>query len=235
MALDRAWKSDRIPSGNGLNRACLLAAGFLTAALGSVTASAQAQERFHPLQAYCVEYRISGLQTGTVVECARDYGHERVEIQDLKPAGDDSLPTLHHHVIHRARTVVAIDLETREGTRVRHADDGGLLTYVSGRDGAEIANDFGRALGGEPTGERRTIAGQACEVWASNRGGANARWCMSEDGLLLSFRMPPLLKQAVRVTIGDGGPDTHYEVPADVSVVDEDDPVAVDSMLGSVQ
>ncbi|MGF1456477.1 MAG: hypothetical protein ACFB6R_14010 [Alphaproteobacteria bacterium] len=202
---------------------------------GLVGTAATAQERFHPLEAYCIEYRISGLQKGTVTECARKYGRESVQIQKLTPVDDNSLPSLHHRVIQRADTVVAIDLAKREAVRVFQEDGGALLTYVSGRDGTEIAEDFGRALGGEPTGERRQIAGETCDVWAANRGESKARWCMSEDGLLLSFRMPPLLKQAVAVTIGSGGPEAHYSVPGDVTVVDESDPVVIDSMLGAIQ
>lgn len=211
------------------------AAAISVAPPAPAVAPAFAEDRLHPLEAYCVEYRVSGVQSGTVIECQRGYGVQRVEIQDLKPDQNTDLPRLHHRVIHDSDTVIAIDLTTRRATRVRQDSEETLLTYVAGSDGTDIAEDFARALGGEATGENRQIAGETCEVWESQGGDLDASWCMTSDGLLLSFTMPQMMKKAVRVEVGTGGPSEHYRVPADVRIVDAGDPAAVNSMLGSVQ
>ncbi len=188
----------------------------------------------HPVEAYCTEYRLDGPQSGTVTECSRGHGAQRVEFQKLASRQGTDMPPLHHKVIYDGGTVTAVDLLGRRALRVRDPIHAELAALVSGRNGTEIAEDFGRALGGEPTGERQQVAGHDCAVWETRQGSVDARWCISADGILLSFRMPHVKKTALRVEIGEGGPDTHYAVPSDVLVVESGDPSAVDVLLGQV-
>ena len=62
-------------------RRLALATGMLGLALS--TAGAAEKPRLHPLEKYCAWYEQTGMQSGQIQECSREYGWERFEKRSL--------------------------------------------------------------------------------------------------------------------------------------------------------
>ncbi len=233
--------------------ALLLSTTAMVAQGASHAAASENAAKLHPLEAYCIEYRVEGARTGRSTECIRGHGAERVEIHALSPAGvGDALirtevnaaqaevspaatPVL-HRVIYRKDEIIAMDLTAGRGARVPNPESNALAAFMSGKTGEEIAEAFAAALDGESDGEQQEIAGQTCTVWGTSQPGYEASWCISDQGLLLSFTVvSSVTKTAERVTIGDGGPAENYGIPAGMKIVDSRDPSMIGAILGEVQ
>ncbi len=200
--------------------------GICATALAVVNpACAFAKPKLHMLEAYCVTYELEGLRTGTLTECMRDFGHERVEKRSIRMT--EEAVDKEERVIYRGDRVITINLKDHTAWEAHNPDYGWLLERLAGVDEADYGDFFKRGLGGEVTGETKTVAGKPCDVLVAEQMGTDASWCLSRNGLVLEVVMPMFVKRAVSVEIGSGGANADYQVPDGITFVDADDTASV--------
>jgi len=167
---------------------------------------------------HCITYEQTGSVSGEVVECSKDLATSYA-IETLEMSMMGMTQSQHRHVIRKDGEIISWDLDTLEGTRV----DDPMADAVAG-DPEDAAQRFIAAMGLSPTGETRSIAGETCAVHASAQMG---EVCLTDDLLLLeqTFQgMGPasFTRTAVAVDRSTSGDPAHYEVPADVTIREND-------------
>ncbi len=172
----------------------------------------------HPLEAYCVDYRLTGIQTGDLTECIRAHGYERVEKRKVRIEMAGEIQERHDRLIYLGPDLISIDLANGTAIKVDNPEYETVIDMVADPDGDDIADIFARALGGEATDETKVIAGVSCTVWQASQGDQNASWCMSANGLVLEFVMANFAKRATAVRVGKGGPESDYQVPDGITL-----------------
>lgn len=175
----------------------------------------------HPLEAACVDYELTGqLQTGTTTRCHRKYGYEQYEIQDVSLNVGGHKQDTRKHTITIGDTIYAIDLATNTGTRTQNPLYERIVSAMENSSAEDVGLRFISAMGFKPSGDRKTIAGHACEVYRSAQLGTS---CVTADGLTLEISIMGMVTTAVRVTVGDGGEDANYTLHERVKITDGPD------------
>ena len=195
---------------------------FSFSVLGLATVQANdATPRLHPTEAACVEYESSGqMMSGTTTRCHRDYGYEQYEIQNITVGIAGFTQSQNQHTITIGEWIYAINLDTNSGTKTANPMYDGIVSAVDGSSSEEITDTFMSAMGMTATGEAKTIAGVACNMYNSQMMGTV---CMTGGGLMLEQSFMGNTQTAVNVSIGVGGDDANYALYQNVTITDGPD------------
>ena len=176
---------------------------------------AQAEQKWHPVEAATITYSQTGMQTGTSISAHIDYGRKRYEENDLmldmmgfKQATKDWNVYIDDLIYHGdpatmiiTKTVNPLYDQIKEGLEDKSPE--------------EVAITMFNGLGMQKTGETRSYAGEDCEMWAGGQLGMSM--CFTEDMLLLYMNMAmgpaSMERTATSVERGSGGPADRYEIP----------------------
>lgn len=201
----------------------LKATALATLFAGGALAAWASTPRLHPVRAYTIVYRLAGRMTGTETEHSDAYGYRRAVLSrtELRAGGRVVKANTRAYTI--GDTTVTIDFVAGTASRVRNP----LYNRIVARTAAEKAEDFGlrmiRAMGYRPTGARKTIAGETCEVWK----GPTGETCFTSDALSLEVKTTlagmSITRTAVQVRRGDPGPASVYQADARYPITDVGD------------
>ena len=181
--------------------------GALAAACGGDAANDDTP-MLHPVEKACVEYELSGaLQNGTMTRCQRDYAYEQYEIQNVTMGIGPFQQTQQQHNITIGDTIYAIDLQKNTATKTKNPVYEGLVGALADSSPEEMSAAFLAAMGFNPTGEEKTIAGHACAVYASGMIGTA---CLTPGGLMLEQSFMGNTTRATSVTLDSGGDPANY-------------------------
>jgi hypothetical protein len=174
-----------------------------------------AGDRFHPLKAYTVTYTVSGTKSGTVTEYSRDYGRERVTVENSKLSMAGMNIAEDKRVLIRGPEIVTIDNRAKTVSRTTNPLYEPIAESLKGKDIEEVGRAFYSAMGHKPTGERKSIAGEDCEVWKNAQ--LNQELCITSDSLMLHMdtRMGgmSMVQTTTNIRRHDSGPDEVYQIP----------------------
>ena len=190
-----------------LARTIVLAIGLMMAA----PLSANAAERFHPVEQMCIWYQTDGqMMKGQSVRCHRKFGLEWFEIQEMEIGMAGIKQKQNSHNIGIRDKLYAIDRVSKTGTESINPMFAPMQQAISrnGSSAEAIGNAFISAMQFRPTGQSKTIAGQPCDVYASP---ATGTACLGENGtLMLEQSMMGNVQTATKVAIGEDGGDDNY-------------------------
>ncbi|MDP9140968.1 MAG: hypothetical protein M3O62_09275 [Pseudomonadota bacterium] len=196
---------------------------LLAAALISPSgyAAADSSVRLHPLKAYTVEYRLEGQNAGTETYHLGDYGRRTATITDstMKVFGIEN--RTHTRTVTEGDKVTTYDLARKTATTTTNPMHAQVAASMKGRDAQEAGMEMIRAMGFSPSGERDTIAGEACEIWTGQLG----RTCFTRDAITLKVETTmagvTIRKVATAVRRGDAGPGSAYSAEAGVKAQEQ--------------
>lgn len=198
------------------HHANLITMGLAVLALAHSVNGRSAEQRWHPLENYTVEYAMSGSQSGTAIWRSRNWGREQVQENDyvMKMAGM-SIPTK-NRTINKGREIITIDLIQNTATQTENPMFDSIAAKMKDKDPVEFGKEMMRAFGHQQTDEKKSVAGESCVIWRNTQLGQEV--CMTEDGLTLwsstNMMGMAMTQIATRVDREDSGPDSAYQVPA---------------------
>lgn len=169
-------------------------------------------ERFYGARSFTIVYTLEGADAGTVTEHVRDWGRKRVEIKKSQIKFGPVVQNIDERTIFDHAKIVRIDATTGAITVQQNPVYDDVVAAMRGRSGPEVGEQFARALGGEPTGETGSFAGQSCTVWEFPQ--LATRSCVTDFGATLRASSAVGQFKTERVAtdfrMGDGGPDEAF-------------------------
>jgi hypothetical protein len=194
----------------------------IIASLALAAAASADDVKLHPLEAYSVEYKLEGSQTGTEVYHLADWGRRTATLTDsrMKVFGIES--RTHTRTVTDGARITSYDLDKKTGTVTTNPMYDDVVAAVKkGGDPTETGKEMIRAFGFQPTGERATIAGESCEFWSGQLG----RTCFTDDGITLQVETSmggvTIRKVATKVARGDAGSGSVYAPEPGISVTEQ--------------
>lgn len=220
-------------SANTLRRA---SAAACCLAVLPLAAHAGADVKLHPIEKYTISYEFEGMQSGTSTQYNRNWGHLRAEIQDTTTSMRGVTIANKQRMIVKDAEIIMIDLKTNTATKTRNPMYDRLIASLGEREltGEELGEEMLRAMGGSPTGESGSFAGESCNWWQVAQVGQ--KLCITNDALTLRMEMNlggmRMIQTATSVKRDDGGPDDAFDY-ASIPVQDAPAMPDLSEMLGN--
>ena len=159
--------------------------------------------KFHPQENFCVEYEASGPISGTSLECMRNWGTERVEIEDYEIGFGGFTQTQNAHNIYIGDQIYNINPDTLTGTVTTNP----LYQDLSETDAIALGQAMMEDMGMVDSGEDKEIAGLSCNVMTSPQLGSV---CLTDNVVMLEQNFAGQNRIATSVDLTSGGPDENY-------------------------
>lgn len=189
-------------------------AGVATTLASATTAlgAAGGGERFYGQEEFTIVMAHSGSQTGTTTTHVRDWGRSRAEVNETTLSVAGMKQKTANRVIHEGARATTVDAGTNAGTAMVNPLYDQVVASMRGKTGVEFGKEIMTRMGGRPTGEKGTFAGQACDYWEVASLGS--RSCVTPWGATLhlksAFGGVAMEQTATEVRLGDGGPDAAF-------------------------
>lgn len=196
----------------------LLVASTLIGASFFTHGTSIAAERFHPIQQMCITYQASGqLMKGNSTRCHRKYGLEWFEIENFEIGIAGIVQKQQSHKIAIGDQLYVIDRARKTGTVSINPMYQSMQQAIqnNGSSAEEIGRSFISAMGFQPTGQTKTIAGYQCAVYASQAAGTT---CLTDDALMLEQIVLGNSQIATQVILGQDGGEENYTLWQKVSM-----------------
>jgi hypothetical protein len=193
----------------------IIAAFCLGMALLPLPATADPEVKLHPIEKYTIAYEFEGMQSGSSTQYNRDWGHLRAEVQDTTTSMMGVTIANKQRMIVKDAEIITIDLKTNTATTTKNPMYDRLVASLRDRNltSEQLGEEMLRAMGGAPTGESGSFAGESCDWWAVQQVGQ--RLCITDDALTLRMEMNlggmKMVQTATAVRRGDGGPDDAFD------------------------
>ncbi|MEM7080338.1 MAG: hypothetical protein AAF513_17100 [Pseudomonadota bacterium] len=156
----------------------------ITALLLAMLAQTAAATRYHPVEHYCADYKVSGMEKGTYRTCQVDYGVRKYEKRDTKIGIGPFKQTQKSHVI----TVVVGEgrqqIYTLQKGKAQVVDNpaGPMLQAMEGKDPEDIGQTFMQAMDYRALNKTKTVNGVLCNQFRSTMAGL---LCMTPDWIIV--------------------------------------------------
>lgn len=201
----------------------LKAAALATLFAGGAMAASAPTPRLHPVRAFTIVYRLDGQMTGTETEHSDSYGYRRAVLSRTELRAGRQVVKANTRSYTIGDTTVTIDYAAGTASRIRNP----MYDRIAARMATQRAEDFAismiRAMGYQPTGARKTIAGESCAVWK----GPTGETCFTSDALSLEVKQAlgavSITRTAISVRRGDPGPASVYQPDARYPITDAGD------------
>ncbi|MEM9123679.1 MAG: hypothetical protein AAGB03_10220, partial [Pseudomonadota bacterium] len=146
--------------------------------------------KFYSVEAFSVTYEHSGAETGQTVQHSRAWGRERVEVKDTSMSMFGVNQTTDQRVIYLDDQIISIDGATGRTTKTTNPLYADIVASMEGKSGMEAGAAWMTGLGGEKTGESKSLLGETCSVWSIPK--MFATQCITDAGIPLeiSVAMP---------------------------------------------
>ena len=185
-------------------------------------ASIADNQKFHPLEKYCVTRASSGMMVGNSVECSCEWGRIRYEHQDLAiSVGGVEIPNK-QHIIQIESEITTYNPDTRQGTVSQNEMYDVFANSDAADDPMAAMRSSMEAMGSTFTGETKQVAGHDCQIVKNS---AIGDMCISDDGLVLEMVVMEgtMTQVATSVDLGTCGDENNYIVPDDITLSDTPD------------
>lgn len=175
------------------------------------TGAAAPTPRLHPVKAFTIDYTWRGAISGSETEHSDAHGYRRSTITktEMRMAGQVIRTNTRAYSI--GETIVTIDYARGTASRARNPIYARIVERTRTQRIENLADALIRAMGYQPTGASKTIAGERCAVWK----GPTGTTCFTSDALTLETTqmMGPVqaTRVATRIRRNDPGPDSAYQ------------------------
>lgn len=149
-----------------------------------------AEDKYHPLEKYRVEYNSKGFFTGNKTFCSRDWGKEVVEYKLGKVITQEGKTKVENKkVITKVegdtQWIITIDLDTNTGQKLKNPMYAQMKEFMKGKSPEELKTKMLEGMGGKIVGKKE-VAGLECTVWNLEV----IDTCITEDSLNLENSSP---------------------------------------------
>lgn len=184
----------------------------MIAVISQPTTAAAAEPCFYGEDAFTIQYKLSGTESGTLTEHVSACGRKRVEIQDSKISMMGITQTTKKRTIYEGAEIITIDDNSGAITKGENPLYAKLVASMEGKSGVEFGEQMMQQMGGRKTGETGNYAGQDCQMWEIASLGSKS--CVTPWGATL-FASTNVMgmasaREATTVKIGDAGPPAAY-------------------------
>jgi hypothetical protein len=176
--------------------------------------------RFYGRETFTITYASTGTQTGPSTEHIRNWGNQRVDIQNtsttIAMAGFSNTQVNNSRTIYDGDKIININTDTGATTITTSPIYDQLVSAIGNGEGVNFGMAMMQQMGGQPTGETGNYAGQTCHSWQLAQAGT--RTCITDWGgsLFTETNLGPMsfTRTATEVRLGDGGPDSAFQYDA---------------------
>lgn len=177
--------------------------------------------RFYDKEAFTIVYQQTGkVDAGEIVEHARNWGAERVELKKTTTKIMGISQKVDQRIVYEGAKVTTIDNATGGVSSMTNPLYDQVVASMQGKTGVVYGKELLRASGGKETGEKGTFAGESCDYWEVPSLGA--RSCVTPWGATLKLTSKlggiSVEKTAMEVRVGDPGPASAYQYDASKAV-----------------
>lgn len=176
----------------------------------SFAAIGNAEQKFHPLESYSVEYELSGNSSGTKQLASQDYGRRQCTIEQSemdmmgnKTKKNDKVITM---IEDGDQWIITINLNDNTGTKMKNPMYRSIAASMKGKDPVEYSEAMMKQMGGQEKGQKE-VNGEKCTEWTM-MGGAFA--CITDDQIMVESGADiagiSLSEVATKVKRNDPGP-----------------------------
>jgi hypothetical protein len=186
----------------------------------SQAAESSGATRFYGRETFTIAYTSAGTQAGPSTEHIRNWGNQRVDIQNtsttIAMAGFSNTQINNTRTIYDGDKIISVNTDTGATTITTNPIYAQLVQAIGSGDGVDFGMTLMQQMGGQPTGESGSYAGQSCNYWQIAQAGT--RVCVTDWGgtLFTETNLGPMTftRTATEVRIGDGGPDAAFQYDA---------------------
>jgi hypothetical protein len=171
----------------------------------------RAEQKFHPLKNYSVEYKLEGITVGTKNHYSQKWGNLVcwVEVSETTMPGGSAVKRnekIITYVKDGEQWIVTINLDDNTGTKMKNPMFATIAAGMKSKSPEEFSEEFMTRMGGKVVGEK-VVNGEKCKEWTL-MGGANT--CITPDQISVetSANMAGITMKetAVKVKRNDSGP-----------------------------
>lgn len=141
-------------------------------------------ERFHSYEQYRATYKLEGVKAGKKTFCSRNWGREKVQIENVSIKTPDETKKINQKIITRIingeKWIYGINLDKNEGSKLKDPKFPALLELMKDKDPADFAKSVLKKEGGEIIGQKK-ILGIDCDIWKIS----TIEICVSDNGIAL--------------------------------------------------
>ncbi|MDA2920107.1 hypothetical protein MYX76_11555 [Desulfobacterota bacterium AH_259_B03_O07] len=173
-------------------------------------------KKLHPLESYCVTYKLEGMMKGIKTVYSKNWGKNRVEITkaELKVPGVDMVQKENKKVIIKVtddgQSIISINLEDNTGTTMKNPMFEMVMQGMKGKDPKKFGEEIMKKMGAKVVGEK-VVAGEKCKIWELP---GLAKTCITDDGITLESisEAVGMSEVATEIKRNDPGPNSAYEI-----------------------
>jgi hypothetical protein len=162
---------------------------------------------FFGIEAFTIESKLTGFESGTLTEHVSDCGRKRAEVKDVTIAVAGFTKRTRQRIVYDGNQVITVDLDAGTVSRMTNPMYDKVVERMRGRDGVEFGKEMMQAMGGRELGEAGTYADTACDRWEIASLGS--RTCVTTWGGTLHVKTSMAGMESERVAtavrVGDGG------------------------------
>lgn len=167
-------------------------------------------------ESFTVEFKLTGMETGSITEHVKDCGRKRVEIRDSSMTMSGMTTVQKKRTIYDGDQIITVDSVNGAVTKTTNPMYDQLVESMGSQGGVEFGKQLMQQLGGQDTGKTATYAGTECQIWEIPT--LSTTTCVTAWGATLqnSVTMMGMTsdREATKVELGNPGPEQAYTYDA---------------------
>lgn len=160
---------------------------IITLLMVSFSPASYAIDKFHSYEQYRATYKLEGVKSGEKIFCSRNWGREKVQIENVSIKTPEETKKINQKIITRIvngeKWIYGINLDKNEGSKVNDPKFPALLELMKDKDPADFAKSVLKKEGGEIIGQNK-ILGIDCDIWKIS----TIEICVSDKGIALQTK-----------------------------------------------